>query len=343
MHLPLFLLLLLFVFSLAIAIGAAAWFTQQLEAICDIFDLSVSLLSLLGALGANIPNYVASITAIADGQSAVGVGIIIGSNIYNVAIILAISTFATSARQGIVLSSKEAQDAHVVALYTLAIMLITLCSIWILSLPLPSFNTSISWTAIGIVIVVNLASLGIFGMLSRHALHRVPHEEHIIHVDEEVLTTNTISATMRIRVVGEALLALLIALGAVIIMVQSAQGAARDIHLSPVILGLIILAIATSLPNTVVAFSLARTGRATACVEEVFSSNSINAALGIALPLLIWHSMLQDRLLLLLDAPLMVMLTLVGLLCILRQRVSHLAALGLLLVYVIWVVVHMVI
>ncbi len=194
--------------------------------------------------------------------------------------------------------------------------------------------------AIGILIVVSLATLGIFGMLSRHALHRVPHEEHIIRVAEEVLTTNTISATMRTRVIGEALLALLIALGAVIIMVQSAQAAAQDIHLSPVILGLIILAIATSLPNTVVAFSLARTGRATACVEEVLSSNSINAALGIALPLLIWHSVLQDRLLLLLDAPLMVMLTVVGLLCILRQRVIYLVAFGLLLVYVVWIVIH---
>jgi Ca2+/Na+ antiporter len=183
--------------------------------------------------------------------------------------------------------------------------------------------------------------LGVFGILSRHALHRVPHEEHIILIDRKVLTTNTISSTTQIRVIGEALLALLIALGAVIIMVQSAQGAAQDIHLSPVILGLIILAIATSLPNTVVVFSLARTGRATACVEEVLSSNSINVALGIALPLLIWHPILQDRLLLLLDAPLMVMLTLVGLLCILRQRVSHSVALGLLLVYVAWVIVHM--
>ena len=35
-----------------------------------------------------------------------------------------------------------------------------------------------------------------------------------------------------------------------------------------------------------------------ACVEEIFSSNSINAALGIALPLLLWRALLQDHLLL---------------------------------------------
>ena len=101
-----------------------------------------------------------------------------------------------------------------------------------------------------------------------------------------------------------------------------------------------ILAVATSLPNTVVAFTLARTDRASACVEEVLSSNSINAALGIALPLLLWQSVKPDLLLVFLDAPLMVVLTLTALISALRQRVSHLTGFLLVLVYVCWVVMH---
>ena len=57
------LLLLVFVVSLLLAVGASAWFTRRLETISDLFDLSPGLLSLLGALGANIPNYVASLVA----------------------------------------------------------------------------------------------------------------------------------------------------------------------------------------------------------------------------------------------------------------------------------------
>jgi len=71
----------LFLLSLLIVLSAAAWFTRRLEALCDRLDLSAGMLSILSALGANIPNYVASIVAIANGQQDVGFGIIIGSNI----------------------------------------------------------------------------------------------------------------------------------------------------------------------------------------------------------------------------------------------------------------------
>ena len=120
--------------SLLITMGASAWFARALEAISDMFDLSASLLSLLGALGANTPNYAASIVATAGAQFAEGMGIIIGSNIYNIAIILAISTFATPSRQGITLTRKEADDARLVAIYTLAIVLTTLAGVCLLSL-----------------------------------------------------------------------------------------------------------------------------------------------------------------------------------------------------------------
>src|SRR6266849_125282 len=75
--------LTIFLVSLMIVMGAGAWFTRRLEALCDRLDLSAGMLSILGALGANIPNYVSSIVAIASGQQNIGLGIIIGSNIYN--------------------------------------------------------------------------------------------------------------------------------------------------------------------------------------------------------------------------------------------------------------------
>ena len=151
----------------------------------------------------------------------------------------------------------------------------------------------------------------------------------------------TLEATRPVRRwIGEGVLALVIALGGVVVMVQSGQALTTALHMPDVLAGLLVLAVATSLPNTVVAFGLARTDREVACVEEIFSSNSINAALGIALPLLFWRDMLHDHILLFLDGPLMVALTLVALLCVLRRRVSRITAVLLFLVYVGWVVAH---
>src|SRR5207302_10697870 len=111
-------LVLFSLMSLLVAMGASAWFTRRLEPISDLFDFSPGLLSLLGALGANVPNYVASLVAAASGQLVVGLGIIVGSNIYNIAIILGISTFASRTSHGIVLTRKAAQDVRIVAIYT---------------------------------------------------------------------------------------------------------------------------------------------------------------------------------------------------------------------------------
>ena len=343
--LSLSLLLLCFVVSLLVAVGASAWFTRRLETISDLFDLSPGLLSLLGALGANIPNYVASFVAAASGQLVVGLGIIIGSNIYNIAIILGISTFASKARQGIALTRKAALDVRVVAALTLAIMLTTLLAVGLLSRRAIGAELHLSILVTVVLLVTNLLSLGLFGALAFHALQRVH--------DVRPLTQSTLAAPREtgsppsgqrrrtaIRSIGEVVFALVLALGGVIVMVQTGQALAVDVHLPPTILGLVVLAVTTSLPNTVVAFTLARTDRASACVEEVLSSNSINAALGIALPLLLWQNIHPDPKLLFPDALLMVALTLIALICALRQRVSRLTGFLLVLVYVSWVVVH---
>ena len=71
---PLPIALLLFFTSLIIVMVTAAWFTHRLEALCELFGLSIGILSLLSAIGANIPNYAASTDAIITGHTGVGIG-----------------------------------------------------------------------------------------------------------------------------------------------------------------------------------------------------------------------------------------------------------------------------
>lgn len=322
--------------------GASAWFTRRLETICDVLELPPSLLSLLGALGANIPNYVASAVAIAGGHLEVGLGIIIGSNIYNIAIILSISIFATPKKHGIVLTFKQAQDARTVAAYTLAIMLTIILTMWLLPGTALTKGLYTPAPVNTLLVIAILFTLGIFSALSLHALRRVHHTHESIPTETAIEQKEPDRASLLalIRWTAEALLALTLALAGVVVMVQSGQKLTLELGIPQVVAGLFILAVATSLPNTVVAFSLARTDRETACVEEIFSSNSINATLGIALPLLIWHFALHDQLLLFLDAPLMVLLTLGALAGVARRHFSRAAAVILLLIYIAWIVVH---
>jgi cation:H+ antiporter len=336
----LFLLFLSFAISLLFVIASSAWFTRRLEAICDLLGLPIGVLSMLSALGANVPNYAASIVAIARGQLDVGLGIIIGSNIYNVAIILGISILTSSEASGIVLRLKETRDVRIIANYALSIVFTTSLAMWVLpGSPLGIASYNIAFASLLLIIIAILA-LAIFSALVWHVFNR-PHHPHNQTPVESSASASKRSSLLLLRWSGEVVLALFIALGGVVVMVQSGQDLTLALHIPQVLTGLVVLAVATSLPNTVVAVSLARTGRAAACVEEVFSSNSINAALGILLPLIIWHQMVHDHLLLILDVPLMIVLTLAALLAVLIGRLHRPLGALLLLIYVLWVVAHL--
>jgi cation:H+ antiporter len=334
--------LILFFASLVVVMLAAAWFTCRLEALCEMFGLSIGILSLLSAIGANIPNYAASVVAIVEGRTSEGIGIIVGSAIYNIAIILGLCTLASREASGITLNAQEARDARGIAWFALPIMLATLAVIALL----PSSVMSTTWsagTAHLLLLLADLAVLVLFISLVVHILRRShpgPSSPLMTHSPEHLGRLPTVRM---LRVSGEVVLALVVALLGVVVMVQAGQSASVALHLPQVLIGLVVLAVATSLPNTVVAISLARTSEATASVEEIFSSNSINVALGIALPLLLWQGVLSDRSIVFLDMPLAIFLTLCMLAGVIRGRMGRVFGVGLICVYLAWVVVHLLI
>jgi cation:H+ antiporter len=338
---PLPVALLLFFTSLLIVMVAAAWFTRRLEALCELFGFSIGILSLLSAIGANIPNYAASIDAIIAGHTDVGMGIIVGSGIYNIAIILGLCTLTPREAPGITLNAQEAQDARSIAWYAFAITLGILAVIALLPATMAITKTWQASPARFLLPLANLIVLGIFSTLIVHILRR-SHPASTSPLVAHSPTHLSKSPSVRIfRLSAEVVLALVIALMGVIVMVQTGQAVSTDLHLPQALIGLVVLAVATSLPNTVVGGSLARTDEAAASVEEIFSSNSINAALGIALPLLFWQGVLYNRSILFLDMPLTVLLTLSMLFGVFRRRMNRAFGVALLCIYAAWVVVHL--
>jgi len=320
--------LLVFVAALLVALGATARFVRLLEALGDRLHFSPGLLGFVGAVGANLPNYAAALTASGTRQPLAGQQIIVGSNVYNLAIILGIATFAVPAGHGIVLERVEERDVLTVNWLALAMAVTTLLTFALLDLPRPPLPAVVSGGTA-------LLALGLFLRVAIHAFQSAP----MVHDHPRP------SRLPRTRSVGGGvaltLLALAVALGGVVIMVQAGQRFGAAVHLPPAVLSLVVLAVATSLPNTVVGYQLARTARVTTSVEEILSSNCVNLALGSALPLLLWPASLHDPWLLAVDAPLMVLLSVALLVAVRHGRISRVMGSGLILVYLAWVALHL--
>ena len=174
---PLPIALLLFLISLIIVMVTAAWFTRRLEALCELFGLSIGILSLLSAIGANIPNYAASTDAIITGHTGVGIGIIVGSGIYNIAIILALCTLASQKASGITLNAQESQDARGIAWYALTIMLGILGILALLAVAPGAGEIRKADPSLFLLPGASVVVLGLFSaliLLRRHRLSRIP-------------------------------------------------------------------------------------------------------------------------------------------------------------------------
>ena len=312
---------LIFAGALSITLGAAARYTRLLEQLSDYEHLPSELLGFLSGLGANIPNYVASLAAFVSGHGLIGLGIIVGSNIYNIAVILGLAAFATPNGQGITLTHPEAQEARRLAWLAIIMGGLTLLIALLSTLASPPLIQGSP------ELLLNLLILFFFALLVRDALR--PAAVSPAPAPRPAIPER--SAPSPRRTAAMAMLALGITLVGVIIMVQSGQDTAAEIHLSPIILSLVVLAVATSLPNTVVAYQLARASRASACVEEILSSNAINFALGSALPLLFFWKMsdFHNTLLTHLDLPLLCILGLIIAVLIQRRHISRLTGLSL--------------
>ncbi len=241
-------LLLAFVAALVVALSATAAFTRLLEALGDRWHVSPGLLGFVSAVGANMPNYAAALTASAGRQPLVGQQIIVGSNIYNLMVILGIVLFAIPGGQGIKIQREEARDVFKVTRLALAMDVTTLHTFLLLALRRAPIFTVAAVAAI-------LLALGHFLRLAIHALQRVP---NVHDTPREIHLPQIRSAPWAIV---RALLASAVTMGSVVIMVQMGQRFGATVHLPPVLFSLVVLAVATSLPNTVVGYQLARAAR----------------------------------------------------------------------------------
>jgi cation:H+ antiporter len=190
----------------------------------------------------------------------VSLGVVLGSNVFNLAAMIGLSAvLAGSVR----LTRRSLAAEGAVALLALGI-----ASALILDL-VPAGVAVVAFFAVAVPYVALLARGALHGALP---LPRAPGE-----TPEQAVWKLTALIVVSVA---------LIILGAEG-MVQTALSLAADWHVSHVLVGILILAVLTSLPNAYTAVRLGTSGRGTALVGETLNSNTINLAGGVMLPAVI--------------------------------------------------------
>ena len=77
-----------FVAAAALSLGASAVLVMRLERVGARLGLSEALLALVAALAADTPEVTSAVTALAHGQHDVGTGVVLGSNVFNLAALI---------------------------------------------------------------------------------------------------------------------------------------------------------------------------------------------------------------------------------------------------------------
>ncbi|MGZ4391924.1 MAG: hypothetical protein ACXVRK_07395 [Gaiellaceae bacterium] len=263
-----------FVASVALMLLASAHFARRLDHVGLRLGLPEALLGLLTALAADAPEISSAIAALVQHNHAVAVGVVVGSNAFNLAAMLGLSAIvAARVRARHELLELEA----FVGLWLLAVML---------AVSAGGLDGTIG-AVLAIAVAVPYVALLTAGPWLTQRLPLGVAEARFIrrsfgerHRREPSLDSG--------REMTRLLVVLLVALCLIVAGSVGAVRAATDLahawSVPDVLVGSIVLAVLTSLPNawTGVRFGLQRRG--SALMSETLNSNSINILAGLALP-----------------------------------------------------------
>jgi len=264
--------LLLLVASFLFTVAASVVLARDLDRIGQRLGFSEALLGMVTALGADAPEIAAAVAAVVAGHEDTGVGVVLGSNVFNLAALLGVSALVAGRvrihRHGLLLNGGVAIVVAIIG-----------ASVAIDLLP----------GGVGLILaVVVLAPYVVVSALHEHARSRLPAplREAVAEEQRDARRDEFSPPATRLDA-----LAVVPALGAVVGgaygMVAAAQSLGDRFDVSDLVLGALVLAALTSIPNLIAAVRLARHGRGAACVSEALNSNNANILVGLCVPALI--------------------------------------------------------
>jgi cation:H+ antiporter len=266
----------LFLVSLSVTLAAARLFARRLDRLGVRFGFPEALIGLLTAVAADGPNVSSALFALAKGAHDVGVGVLVGSNAFQLAAMIGVSALLA----GSVLIPRETLALEGVVGLLVTVLAAALLFRWLSPVATVLIAALVVAPYLTLVIVgarlldrLHASPLSPLARLAR-ALHEHPGPER--GLDTSPNPTHHLLGLIVVDV------ALIIAGSAG--MVEAALSLGADWHIANTVLGVLILAPLTSLPNAVTAIRLGLAGRGAALVGETFNSNSINLGVGVIVP-----------------------------------------------------------
>jgi len=267
--------LLVFLAGAVVSLSASYLLVTRLERIGEWLGLSEALLGVLAALAGDAPEITSAVTALALGQNAVGAGVIIGSNVFNLAALLGL---------GAVVAGTIALHRRVILLGgVVGIWVAAVCLVMVLGLIPPGAGLA----AVLAVLIPYLIVLGAGrARLGRLPLARRWEEWLAVAVSEEEAELSEVIHPRhgRRRDVLVAAAALVVVVAASVAMERAATLLGAHFAIPEIVTGGVVLAAVTSLPNAVAAVYLAARGRGAAMLSTTLNSNALNVTVGLLLP-----------------------------------------------------------
>jgi cation:H+ antiporter len=230
---------------------------------------------MLAALAADAPEITASVTALAGHHSRIGAGVVIGSNVFNLAALLGLSA--------LVAGEIKLHPRVIIFEGTVAMLIATVCLCVVLGGPGPGVGLLAAVAVLVPYLVISGVSperLGAFGLprawanwLSETVVEEEQELEPAIHPPR--------AGALDVSV---AMLATGVVVGASIAMELTASQLGARHHVAEIVIGALVLAGVTSLPNAVSALYLAVRGRGAATLSIALNSNALNVTVGLLLP-----------------------------------------------------------
>jgi cation:H+ antiporter len=265
----------LFALTAALSLAASIVLVARLERVGERFGISEAALGLVAALAADGPEITASVTAIAGGHGTIGIGVTLGSNVFNLAALLGLSALL----------------AGRIAFHRRALILEGGLGLWVAFLALAAVGGLIGPAVALLLACVGFVPYLAFSILppAARARFRLPGRlaEWLAGAlaDEEAELAVMIRPQRGTNVdAAVAFGALVVVIVASVAMEEMATSIGDQAGLSPIVVGGLILAAVTSLPNAVAAVYLASRGRSEATLSEAFNSNLFNVIIGLLVP-----------------------------------------------------------
>ncbi|MGH9170217.1 MAG: hypothetical protein ACRD0Z_05025 [Acidimicrobiales bacterium] len=264
-----------FAIGAVVSLGTSWLLVSRLERVGERLGLSEALLGLMAALAADSPEITAAVTALVHRQESVGVGVVVGSNVFNLAALLGLGALV----------------AGRVHLHRKVVLLSGVVAVWVAVVCLVSVLGIIDPVA-GLVLVLVVMIPYVVALTSHRTwLRRLPLPPRLTGailsaVDEEAL--DLVSAEPPRRGTGRdglvAAAALVVVVAASAFMEGGASSLGRHFGIAQEVVGGLILAAVTSMPNAVAAVHLASRERGAAVLSTALNSNALNVTAGLLVP-----------------------------------------------------------